>query len=59
VTGGAAAAEEAGERDLAGGFPPAHQAGNLINLHQPIHAGAKAELIAMLLGTEVSIATYT
>jgi ABC-type sulfate transport system permease component len=40
-------------------FAAAHQAGNLVDFDQPVHAGPQPELIAMILRTEVSVAAHT
>jgi len=50
-------AHQAGERDLARAFAPAHQVGDLVHFHQPVHALAQAELIAVFLRAEIRIGT--
>jgi len=54
-----AAAEKVQGRYLAGAFAAPHQASDFVNLHQPVHAGAQPELVAMILGAEIAIATHT
>ena len=49
--------KQAGRIELPRALAPSQQARDLIDFHQPVHTLAHAELIAMLLGAKVAIAS--